>query len=334
MINNLYKNLHDEGLLSDESLHKIEKQQAKRLLSIFWEFKTVLYLGVLLLSSGLGILIYKNIDTIGHQFILALIAAISIGCLWYCEKRKFPFSNQKVQAPDTGFDYILLLGVLMVLVFIGYLQFQYEVFGNRYGMATFIPMVILFFCAYYFDHIGILSMAIANLAIWMGVAVTPKALLAQLNFSNERFIYMYSLLGMLLLAAGYLSNRYQVKKHFSFSYDHYGIHVTYIALLSGFFHYPYAWAILWIPPLGLLSWYIYQSAYRARSLYFMLLAVLYTYIGVSGVVVRSLLLTNNSDIIQLILIYFIVSGIGLIFQVISLNKKIKSLKDQKQHVDI
>jgi hypothetical protein len=66
-------------------------------------------------------------------------------------------------------DYILLLGCLLLLILIAYLQFQYNVFGNRYGLATFIPMVLLFISAYYFDHIGVLTMAITNLAAWAGI---------------------------------------------------------------------------------------------------------------------------------------------------------------------
>ena len=65
------------------------------------------------------------------------------------------------------------LAALLLLTFITYLQVQYNVFGDRFGLATFIPMIILFYCAYYFDHLGVLSMAVANLAAWMGIAVTP-----------------------------------------------------------------------------------------------------------------------------------------------------------------
>ena len=45
-------------------------------------------------------------------------------------------------------------------------------------------MVVLFFTAYYFDHIGVLSMAIVNLAAWLGLAVTPMEILRENDFSN------------------------------------------------------------------------------------------------------------------------------------------------------
>jgi len=73
----LFEKLSGEGLVSPESLQKVKAAEGKKLFSLHWELKTILYLGVLLLSGGLGILIYKNIDTIGHQAILFAIAALA-----------------------------------------------------------------------------------------------------------------------------------------------------------------------------------------------------------------------------------------------------------------
>ena len=112
------KQLHREGLLSDDSLRKVEAVEEGRLFSLHWELKTLLYLGVTLLSGGLGILIYKNIDTIGHQVILAVIALVSLGCFYYCRRNASAFSFAKVPAPNPFFDYILLLGCLTMITFV------------------------------------------------------------------------------------------------------------------------------------------------------------------------------------------------------------------------
>src|SRR6185312_13904089 len=144
-MDHLYENLHADGLISDKSFEKIKQKQD--LFSVHWEVKTLLYLGVLLLTTGLGILIYENIDTIGHKVVLALIALICTGCFVYCFKMVLPFSSEKVKSPNTWFDYILLLGSLSLLTFIGYLQYEYKVFGTNYNLATLIPMLMLFFTA-------------------------------------------------------------------------------------------------------------------------------------------------------------------------------------------
>ena len=191
MDTDLYKKLHDQGLINSETLEKIVEKHKKPLFSLHWELKTLLYLGVTLLSTGLGILIYKNIDTIGHQFILLFIAGICAGCFVYCVKKRNPFSREKVKSPSSFYDYILLLGCLSLLSFLGYLQFQYHVFGDNYGLATFIPMLILFYVAYEFDHIGVLSMAITNLAIWLGASITPYTILSNGLYSSASLIIPY-----------------------------------------------------------------------------------------------------------------------------------------------
>lgn len=320
-----YDKLKEEDFISATSIENIRMRRQSPLFSLHWELKTLLYLGVMLLSTGLGILIYKNIDTIGHQVILAIIAAISIGCFAYCLKHRPPFSREKVKSPNSLFDYLLLLGCLSFLTFVGYLQFQYTVFGTNYGMATFIPMLLLFFVAYEFDHLGILSMGITNLAIWMGVSVTPAQLLSSGNFDNETVIYTYLVLGSILLLAGQLTEYFNFKKHFRFSYLHFGIHISFISLLFGYFnHYSSSLSFVWLVVLFALAFYLYTDARKHKSFYFLLLVVLYSYIGFSIIMVRGFIAINDIGAIYLCCLYFIGSAIALIRLLIYLNKQIKA----------
>ncbi len=322
-MDHLYEDLHADGLISDESFEKIKQKQD--LFSVHWEVKTLLYLGVLLLTSGLGLLIYENINTIGHKFVLALIALIFMGCFGYCFKTALPFSTEKVKSPNTSFDYILLLGSISFLTFIGYLQYEYQVFGTNYNLATLIPMLVLFFAAYYFDHLGILNMAIANLAVWMGVSVTPKSLLLSHNFDSQTAIYTYLVLGLILLTGAYFTQRLNLKKHFKFSYQHYGVHVTFISLLAGyFFYYNSAFAVLWMLTFFVMAWVIFRDAFKNHSFYFLLLVVLYSYVAVSTLAVRVMMLTEDEGALYLTMLYFIGSAIGLIFLLINLNKRLKA----------
>ena len=324
MDNDIYKKLHSGGYISDDSYDKVNKKHLDQLFSVHWELKTLLYLGVMLLSGGLGVLIYKNIDTIGHQAVLAFIALISIGCFTYCFKKKLTFSWSKVKAPNAGFDYALLLGSISMVTFFGYLQYQYQVFGLNYGMATFIPMLALFFIAYYFDHLGILSMAIASLALWMGVSITPKTLLAYGTFNSKHLIFTYVVLGFMLLFFGGLSQWFDIKKHFKFSYHHYGVHITFIALLAGYFeYYDTDTSLLWMLPFFGLAVYIYVDAYRERSFYFILLTILYSYFAISCLFTKMLYGFINDASYFFLLIYFIITAIGLIFLLMHNNKKLK-----------
>jgi hypothetical protein len=326
MDHKLFKELYAEGLISEESFNKIEQRQIKPMFSVHWEVKTLIFIGIVLLTSGLGILVYKNIDTIGHQVILIFLALVCAGCFVYCFKHKKPFSKGRVPSPNTYFDYVLLLGTICFLIFTGYIQYQYNVFGNNYGMATFIPMLALFYIAYDFDHIGILNVAIANLALWMGVSVTPKQLLAARTFDSQTIIFTYIALGLILLTAGWLTGRFKFKDHFKFSYWHYGVHVSFISLLAGYFHNYDAGAIavLWLFAQLILAAFIYYDALKQKSLYFLVITVLYSYVAISSLVVRLMTNIKNDSGFYLVAYYFIFSAVGLIFLLIQLNKKIKS----------
>lgn len=141
----LLTRLHLEGLISDASFNKVKQRRANRLISVHWEIRTILYLGVMLFTGGCGILVYKNIDTIGHQFVLLFIGLVTVASYVYCIRTKFPFAVGKVAAPNPYFDYVLLLGCLAMVILLGYLQYQYLVFGTHFGLATFISFILLFF---------------------------------------------------------------------------------------------------------------------------------------------------------------------------------------------
>lgn len=326
----LFEKLQQEGLISPDSTEKVRVLSRNKLFSLHWELKTILYLGVLLLSGGLGILIYKNIDTIGHQAILAMIALVCAGCFFYCFKQKLPFSWNRVAAPNGFFDYVLLLGCLTFLTFITYLQIQYNVFGTRYGAATFFPMLVLLFSAYYFDHLGILSMAITNFAAWLGLTVTPMRLLSGNDFASQRIIYTGIFVGLLLVFVAYMGDRLDRKKHFAFTYSNFGVHVFMIACLAGLMggglgssYEPDNSYMLWFLLLAGATAFFYTQALKKRSFYFLLIVALYGYVGVSYVVVRLLVAANSIEAFYAGLLYFIGSGIGAVIFLMNTSRKLK-----------
>lgn len=319
-----FKKFHAEGLIGDDSLQRIEAFEKNRLFSLFWELRTLLYLGVLLLTGGLGILVYKNIDTIGHQAVLAFIALVSAGCFFYCFRKRAPFSWEFVKAPTAFFDYILLLGCLSLLIFLGYLQYAYDVFGDNYGLATFIPMVILFFTAYFFDHAGVLGLAITNLAAWAGIAITPSMILRSGNFNSPQLIYTGLALGAVLLATGRLTEQRRLKAHFELSYSNFGLHLFFIAALAGLFTFDHFY-FLWFAGLIAVAFFCYTQAMARRSFYFSMAVILYAYIGLCDVVIRLLESTDWRDAgaLYLAFFYFIGSAIGIIVLLMRINRKLK-----------
>ncbi|HMT30650.1 MAG TPA: DUF2157 domain-containing protein, partial [Bacteroidia bacterium] len=206
--------LKESGLISDQQFEDINSWQKSKPFSLHWELRTLLYLGILLLTSGLGIIIYQNIDTIGHTAIIAVIAVACFSCFYYCFKHKLPYSNEQVKHSSPWYDYVLLLGCLLFLALEGYLQFQYSIFGTRYGLATLIPAVVFFILAYVFDHAGVLSLAITALASFVGISASPGMLLNN-QLSEASLIFTGISLAILLIGAAFYFKFKLIKKHFT-----------------------------------------------------------------------------------------------------------------------
>jgi len=319
-----FEKLRDKQIITDDDLEKIKAFKTSQPVSVHWDLRTILYFGIFLFTTGTGIIVYKNIDTIGHDIIIAVIALCCAGCFFYCIKKAKGYANKKVQSPNVWFDYILLAGCLLLLTLIGYLQFQYNAFGSRWGLATFMPMVLLFISAYYFDHLGVLSLAIVNLAAWTGITVTPLQILDENDFSSERIILSGIVLGAGLVAFSLLTLKRNLKSHFAFTYKNFGTHILFIALLAALFEFEDIYLIIF-PVFAAVAFFFYKNALKENSFYFLVITLLYSYIAVGYFVIRLLEITGGGmGSVYLGLFYFIASGIGLIRVLMHYNKIIKS----------
>jgi hypothetical protein len=302
------------GLISQDSSEKLKAHYDNKPMSIHWHVRLILYLGVTLLSAGFGTLIYKNIDSIGHIGIVTVIGLVTAGSLFYCFKKAPPFTIQKSESSNSWLDYILLLGVSSFLTFEGYLQFQFGIFGTHYGLATIIPALFLFFIAYRFDHLGVLALAITLFASWMGIALTPKELIATNDFSDISLVRTGLTLSALLAAVGYLHHNRNIKPHFSFSYYNFALHLGAVATLVATFALDFDYGWIWIGFLIPIVALGYLYSIKDNSFYFLLFSAIYGYIGISYLVIRVMILMDDIIVFYLLFIYFIISAIfGLMF---------------------
>ena len=316
--------LYTDGIITDADRDAIQQYEATKLFSLHWELRTILYIGILLFTSGIGILIYLNIDTIGHQTILALIAAAIGACFYYLVKHKQPYSDSEVKNVSPLFDYIGLLGCLLFATFIGYLQFQYKVFGHLLWLATLLPAALCFYSAYAFDHKGLLALGITGFISTMGLSIAPMQLLYNDDFADPRILFTATGMGLLLVAVALYSQHKNIKPHFSFTYHNFAATLLFVSALALLFVYPFKLlSFLW---LAALCVYFVRYAIAQQSFLFLLYATVYSYIGLTYVVFSILLDDNYGDgAFVLGMLYIMASCVGVIFFFIK-YKKILRLK--------
>lgn len=317
----IFETLYKSEKISEDSFKKISSARSGPI-SLEWEIKSVLYLSIISLTWALAVIIYDNIETLGHAFVVTLIGLITFATLFYGLKMKSKYSWNKTENPKHLYDYIVLLGALSLITFIAYLQFRYELFGTKYGLASFITLVLLFLASYIFDHIGILSLAISNLALWLGITVTPKQLFLKGEYKTFDLILTGILLAMVLLVIGELSRTYKRKSHFRFTYLNFGVHLGFISILSAMFNLNNI--VIWLLLLMIFTSLILFNAYKEKSFYFLMISSGYFYIGFSYFFISrtELFSFENDNALYLILFYFIVTSISLVFALIFLNKKL------------
>ena len=321
---NLYRlaeDLFQKQIISGDSYKNISSHLDKKLFSLNFELKSFFYVGVLILAGGLGIAVYKNIDSIGHLAVILFIAAVTVSGFTWCFKKSKPYAPEKTESPGMVFDYVLLLSSLTFVTLIGYLQFQYSVFGSYNSLALLIPALALFFAAYYFDHLGVLSVAITCLAGFAGISISPYDLIRSNNFREASFIYTGIILGLFLVAAGYFISSRGIKSHFLFTWLNFAAHLLFVSCVAGIF-------MVTIPLFTLLlAAFVFAGMKYARStnsFYIHLITVLYGFVGFTYAVFYLLFQVIDFWVFYLALIYLILSSIYFIRYLRNEWKKFKS----------
>lgn len=297
-------------MFSKEELNNIEAFENQKPMSLHWELRMILYLGILLFVGGISILVYENIDTIGHSIIIAVITLLNIIGAYYIFKNKLPFSWQVQQHSNVFFDYVVLLSCLLFGVLIGYVQYQYDLFGVHWGLATLFPTLVYFAAAYLFDHRGALSLGITGLAAWIGLSVTPLELLSKNDFFSITIINSAILLGVLLIGFTELSTKKDWKIHFIDTFHQFASNMTFIALLSAMFTDYLKWIAF--PLLLGTGFYYYKYAVQKKSFLFLLLSVMYCYIGLTYMIFHLLIDVGNELSFSFGLFYVAASCVGII----------------------
>ena len=123
----------------------------------------------------------------------------------------------------------------------------------------------------------------------------------------------------MLTAIPFLSERMDLKKHFSLTYLNFGVHILMIAILSGLMSLDEN--LIFFPLLCVaVGFYLWYARTRG-SLYFLTVAVFYGYIGLTYVILISSDDMNWASIFYPM--YFVASCAGVIFFLTQYKRFIK-----------
>lgn len=274
----IIKELREKAFISQDQYNFLESVFSGKVISLYYELRILLYLGVMLFATGCGILIYKNIGELGHILSILALIAITIVCFVYAFRKGKPYDDGKVQHANAYFDYIVLLGSLLFVSVLTYLQFQYALFDETMGITTLIIAAFFFLIAYRFDHLGVLSLAITAFASFWSLSISPQKWYHGDFVENANLEFTAILFGSTMAVLAFIVDRKHIKRHFTFTYLNFAALIYLTGALAGVFSdddvYGYYLMALLIG-CGFAAWY----AKNSKSFLFLLYAFVFGYIG-------------------------------------------------------
>jgi len=305
--------LESSEILSREQAALLRRIYGLELFSVYWELRLLLYGSILVLTTGLGLLVAKHFASLGHLTLLAVIALGCAACFAYCLRHGGGFSPERLAAPDAAYDYVLLLGCLLLGTLQGYLELRYQLLAQFWNWWLLVSALMYLLCAHYFDNRLVLSLALSTLGAWLGV----KTSLLGTGLWDSALRDNALVFGALLVAAGVIQSRFGWKRHFLPVHLHLGVNVLLAALVAGVGSHPSGPAYL----TGLLLVGSGSAFYalRQRSFAFLLYSILYGYFGITIFVLERGHWNSEG-----IIFYFLVSAVTLLASLVALHRRCRS----------
>src|SRR5204863_7957737 len=112
-----------------------------------------------------------NFERMGPLAIAGALAVAAAGCLFWVARRSAPFSWRESPAPHFAFEYLLLLGVLLVGADLAYVEAKFTPLGDAWPWHLFAAAVVAAFLSVRYDSRIVFSLALTTFAAWRGVWV-------------------------------------------------------------------------------------------------------------------------------------------------------------------
>ncbi|UXP32500.1 DUF2157 domain-containing protein [Reichenbachiella agarivorans] len=302
-MDNLHQKLFEEKLLDEQPFRTLEAIHSKKLVSLYYELRLVLYLGILLFTGGVGYIVYQNVGEIGHYAMMLLLAvAIGVGG-YYIRQHARPYFSGEVKVEHIYFDYVLVLVALLIISLFTYVQVYFDLVWLLLKWTSVISGLLFAYMAYRYDSKIVLSLSITAWAAVFGLSVSP---VDWVNGEWVDTISIYTLalyFGLFLLVLGIVMEKMDIKKHFIFTYHNFALLLIYFAGLAMMFDwFESAWvAFVLLVFTVLVAW----RSWNQRVFLFFLYSCFVGYIALSF-----LIFTAGEEIWEFGFFYFPASCIA------------------------
>jgi Predicted membrane protein (DUF2157) len=226
--------LRADGILPPDKAALFGEVARGERVSVRAELQVLLYAGVLLIAAGVGVLVRENLGRLGPVAIAAALAVAALACLGWVARVAPSFSRGEAPSPHFGFDYVLLLGILLVSADLAYVETQFTPLGAEWPLHLLVVAGLAALLAFRYDSRTLLSLALASFAAWRGVVISLRAAADSLQHGTPDELRWNALAcGALFVLLGFALGRGTLKPHFEPVATHFGWLLVLGALASG-----------------------------------------------------------------------------------------------------
>jgi hypothetical protein len=231
---NAIPKLVEAGLLPPDEAPRLLRVARGELVSVHGELRALLYGGVLLVTGGVGLLVKQNLDRLGPVAIAAAIGVAAMAALVWVARVAPPFSWREAPSPNLGFDYVLLLGVLLAAADLAYVEVRFTPLGSHWPWHLLIVSVFTALAAFRFDSRVVFSLALSTFAAWRGISVARFGSKFLDGFdAGDKVRWNAIACGALFVLLGFAMKRTGRKAHFEPVATHLGWLLILVSLASG-----------------------------------------------------------------------------------------------------
>ena len=262
--------LHAEGAIDDATAARALARDRGRVFSLHAELRAALYAGVLLVMSGVGIILARNIERIGPLGIVLALALAAAACALPALRAK-----RAGRALTTAGEYLLLLAALLVSADLGYVERQFALLGPLWSWHLLLLALVHAAIAYAFAAPLVLAASLTALAGWFGVSGLSSEVLQQSTLE----LGARSLACAALIAVWRHADR-RVRPDTSFTnvFDHFAINLASWGAIAWCAEWP--WLAAGLPVLAALTYASVRHGLRTGREVFLVYGTVYAAIGV------------------------------------------------------
>jgi hypothetical protein len=272
--------LHAEGAIDNATAARALARDRGRIFSLHAELRATLYAGVLLVMTGVGIILARNLERIGPLAVVIALALLAVACAVPAVRARIagrPLTDAS--------DYLLLLAVLLGSADLAYAERQFALLGPLWSWHLLLLAIVHAAVAYAFGSSLVLAAALTALVGWFGVGGSPGDVL-QFSYSSPELGGRALACAVVIAAWRYADRRARPGTRFSDVMDHFATNLAFWGAVTWCLEWP--WLAPGLPLLAALSYASVRRGLDTGREAFLVYGTVYAGIGLCAAVLPRL----------------------------------------------